>query len=351
VRASVRDVPWAPLPAKEVRVSVEGALDWLVAERRADGTWPDASELEAEPSNAISAAIDTLAVRALLAHRSPLPNLEREVSLVIAAARASLAARSDAPTYMTYEVWSDALLLELLADLLETPRKEGLAGELRALGGEFVQELAKRQRTNGGWSYFEAASLEADAEKPEQSISFVTASVVLALVRAHEAGIEVDEEMLARGVDALEAMRGERGVFAYMLWSFQQRALDEPVAGAAGRGPLCELALLRAGRSDPGRLAAALELFFRHAATLDKERGKALMHCGAEGQGCHYVLYDYATAARAIAALPADAQKPFTARLLELLLAARRTDGAFLDTQVLGPASGTALALLAFGAG
>ncbi len=350
VLASVRAVPWSPLPARQAQAAVEGALDWLVAERRADGTWPDASELEAEPANAISAAIDTLAVRALLAQRRPPPDLERETRLVLAAARLNLAARSDEPTYMTYEVWSDALWLELLADLLATSRPKGPADELRALGGELVQQLAQRQRTNGGWSYFEAVSLEADAEKPEQSISFVTASVVLALLRAHEAGIEVDEEMLARGIDALEAMRSEQGVFGYMLWSFQHAPDYEPVAGAAGRGPLCELALLRAGRSDPERLAAALELFFQHAATLDKERGKALMHCGPEGQGCHYVLYDYATAARALAALPAGAHKPFTARLLELLLAARRTDGAFLDTQVLGPASGTALALLAFAA-
>jgi hypothetical protein len=153
--------------------------------------------------------------------------------------------------------------------------------------------------------------------------------------------------MLERGLDALEAMRSDAGIFAYMLWTYQQRATEEPVAGAAGRAPLCELALLRAGRSDEGRLRAALDQFLEHSATLVKETGKALMHCGPEGQGCHYILYDYATAARAVAALPAGERKPYRARLLALLDTTRRADGAFLDTQVLGPTSGTALALLA----
>jgi hypothetical protein len=136
-------------------------------------------------------------------------------------------------------------------------------------------------------------------------------------------------------------------VFAYMLWSYQERAPAEDPAGAAGRGPLCELALLRAGRSGEDRLRAALARFFEHSATLAKEAGKALMHCGAAGQGCHYVLYDYATAARAIAALPAAERRPQRARLLALLDATRRADGAFFDTPILGPACGTALALLA----
>jgi GNAT superfamily N-acetyltransferase len=347
--ASLREVPYAKSPVPAPKSAAKEALRWLRELRRPDGTWIDPSELETGASgvNAISGAIDTLCVRALLAH-APGSDVDeqREARLALAAGRASLAGRSDAPAYMTYEVWSDAVALELLADLIGTGKKVP-AGELRELGSDLVKALAVRQRPNGGWSYFESASLEKGALRPEQSISFVTASVVLALLRARDARIEFDEDVLARGLDALEAMRSERGVFAYMLWSNQERAPEDPVAGAAGRGPLCELALLCAGRSDAARLRAALELFFEHSDTLAKETGKALMHCGAEGQGCHYVLYDYASAARAIAALPAAERKPYATRLLALLATTARTDGAYLDTPILGPQSGTALALLA----
>ena len=354
LRATLGDVPYAPASARKaagVPPAAE-ALGWLRGLRRADGGWPDPSELAAgaRASNALSVAIDVLGARALLAHGGPEPRaVLREAELALALGRASLAERPQGPTYMTYEVWSDALLLELLADLLASGAPGLPADELCALGRRLVTALAERQRVNGGWSYFEAVSLAEGAAKPVQSISFVTASVVLALMRAQEAGIEVDEDGLARGLDALEAFRSEAGVFAYLLWSVQERAPDElQVAGAAGRAPLCELALLRAGRSDAARLEAALEQYFEHAAVLAQETGKALMHCGAEGQGCHYVLYDYATCARAIAALPAPERKPWRARLLTLLDSARRSDGAYCDTPILGPASGTALALLAF---
>lgn len=336
-------------PAANGASGPDAALAWLAERRRDGGSWLDPSELEAGagPENSISVAIDVLGARALLAYRDRRPlDLAHETRLALAAARASLAGRAP-PYYMTYEVWSDALALELVADLLEAGASETEA--LRALGAELAAALATRQRPNGGWSYFQAVSLDEGALEPEQSISFVTATVVLALVRAHEAGIELDEQRIEQGLDALEAMRSETGVFAYMLWNFQARAPDETkLAGAAGRAPLCELALLRAGRSDPERLRAALAQFFEHSAGLAREAGKALMHCGPEGQGCHYVLYDYASAARAIAALPATDQKRYRGRLLALVEATRRTDGAFCDGPVLGPASGTALALLAF---
>jgi hypothetical protein len=355
--STLRAVPFASANAAEARPgrpedALVPALGWLAARRRSDGSWIDSSELEggSTAANSISVAVDVLAARALLAHRAHRPvDVERETSLALARARASLAARSTAPTYMTYEVWSDALTLELVVDLLEAGNASvEVQGELRALGSDIAAALATRRRTNGGWSYFETTSLEEGAAKLEQSISFVTATVVLALVRAIDAGVEIDAAMLERGLDALEAMRSDTGVFAYMLWSHQERAPEVKPAGAAGRAPLCELALLRGGRSDEERLSGALAQFFAHSASLAKEAGKALMHSGTEGQGCHYVLYDYATAAHAIAALPAKDRKPYRARLLVLLEATRRSDGAFFDAPFLGPASGTSMALLAF---
>lgn len=51
--------------------------------------------------------------------------------------------------------------------------------------------------------------------------------------------------------------------------------------GAGRGGP-------RAGRSSDARLRRALEVFVADASSLAAERGKALMHRGAQGQGSHY---------------------------------------------------------------
>ena len=78
------------------------------------------------------------------------------------------------------------------------------------------------------------------------------------------------------------------------------------VAGSAGRGPVCTLALLHGGRAEVEDLRTALDLFARHRGTYTRERGKSLMHCGSEGQGSHYLTFDYAYAAQAVSLLPSE---------------------------------------------
>lgn len=351
VLATFPDEDWAPLPPAESAAAQALGARWLLAAQRSDGTWPSPPELEDNGSqrNEISRAIDGLCARALLA-RADVPGCRAASGKAL---RTYLDRRADtrptAPLAMDYSAWSLWAWIEFLIDALDAE----LLGkdELGAVAGELVEELAALQRSNGGWSYFLSTSFEVDAPRLEQSISFMTAPIVLALVRALDAGVDVDESVLEHGLACLAAMRGENGTFAYMLWPSQPAGQGEAlVAGAAGRSPLCELALLRGGRSDLERLRGALELFSRHAATLEHERGKALMHAGPEGQGCHYVLFDYATAAQATCELPGAERARWRTRLSSLLLATRRADGAFLDTPILGPAYGTAIALPALDA-
>jgi hypothetical protein len=118
-------------------------------------------------------------------------------------------------------------------------------------------------------------------------------------------------------------------------------------AGAAARSPVCALALVRGGRLPAEELSGALQVFVEHSAGYDKELGKALMHTGAAGQGSHYLLFDYMTAAATVATLPAEERVKYREPLLAVLLHARTDDGAFLDNPLLGRATGAALGVLA----
>ena len=60
------------------------------------------------------------------------------------------------------------------------------------------------------------------------------------------------------------------------------------------------------------------------------EQGKTLMHAGAAGQGSHYLLFDYCTAAAAFAVLDRSAQARARRPLLEMILAAHNEDGSFV---------------------
>ncbi|HVQ24923.1 MAG TPA: hypothetical protein VMV01_07095, partial [Planctomycetota bacterium] len=83
---------------------------------------------------------------------------------------------------------------------------------------------------------------------------------------------------------------------------------------------------------------------------LRREWGKDICHTGAQGQGAHYLLYDWSFAARAAAELPRSERQRWRRELLSDLLAVRDAEGAYADMPSLGRAYGTAMALAAFDA-
>ena len=72
------------------------------------------------------------------------------------------------------------------------------------------------------------------------------------------------------------------------------------------------------------------------------------MHTGPDGQGSHYLMFDYAFAAAAIDELPDREKRRYKRPLIEQILGARSDDGSYIDNPINGPHYGTAMALIAF---
>jgi tetratricopeptide (TPR) repeat protein len=347
--------PFEPdvVPASQAREAARDALDWLLAAQRPDGSFPAASEFGHRKSfgpNPFADASTALAGRALFSASGV--GMERGDEAEAAARKAvacvvaSVASRETTPPrvfYMDYMTWSDAAMLDLLADAAEARPSERKV--LQAPVAALLDDLAVRQQANGGWSYYKKNDLSA-ADVPAQSISFTTAGVSLALSHAEAAGFDVPDSLSRPATQALRELRDPTGVFAYFLHGsgVEPHPPIEDPRGDVGRGPACELALFRAGVSDPERLAAAVDAFLNHAPLFQAQLGKALMHAGPQGQGCHYLYFDYVHAALAAAELAAPSGRRRT-RILDLVLEGRQADGSFLDTPINGFAYGTAMAL------
>ncbi|TAH37914.1 MAG: hypothetical protein EYC70_06935 [Planctomycetota bacterium] len=340
--------PAAGAPLEEVE---SAAVAWLLAAQQPDGSWISPTELSTAPyeaTDSIKDAISALCGMALLAQdgREECRKAAENALAYLMAARLRSRLKPQSAPFMDYSVWSLPFQLWFCADALDA--KLGSRARLAKVAADILDELERKQMPGGGWSYFRSTNPAAGDAPATLSTSFVTAAEVLALVRARQAGIAPPARMLEAALDCLERMREEPGSYAYMLDTGQlagQRAVFN--AEAAGRGPLIELALLRGGRGSVERVRAALERFGEHAAVFDRQRGKALMHAGPEGQGCHYLLFDYAFAAAAAAELPEAEREPHRARLRGLVLACRSAEGAFRDTPITGWAYGTAMALRA----
>lgn len=345
----------APLERERLADAERDGLAFLLRSQREDGSWIGPFALESEGSGVpdpLADAVTAIAGSAAL-RRAAVPGAREAASRALGR---SLAAheRGRRPgggaVFMDYRAWSRSFLLFFLADALEAGL--GDAARVRASAAEVVADMDREKKSTGGWTYYLTGDVASGASAtPDHAMSFVTAAAVLALVRARDAGVAVPDALLSGALDCLEKMRRSDGVFEYMRFADRSH-LSAPTGrkGAAGRGPVCELALFEGGRSSVERVERALRSFVDDRADLEKQLGKALMHAGPEAEGCHYLLFDYAFAAAALRELPPGKRETARAAIADFVLRARRDDGSFEDTPILGPACGTGLALWALGA-
>jgi hypothetical protein len=255
---------------------------------------------------------------------------------------------------MDYTCWGSSYGLVCLSAFLGAELgalPEPLRAEVTAEAHRLVDDLVRIQAPNGGWSYYVSGTV--GGRSAGAAMSFATATVLLALGAARDAAIEVPEDVLARGRDCLARLRGTNGVFDYMRigeGEYAAGAVDP--AGAAARGPVCTLAMQRGGRLGADVMQPAFVVYVEHIGVFGAEARKALMHAGPAGQGSHYLLYVYSTAAEALratgaAVLDDETRRCARAAILRELARCRCADGSFVDNPIIGCAPGTGLAALA----
>jgi hypothetical protein len=332
------------LPLAEAARAERDAVAYLVASQRADGSWIVPLDALSFDANLYTTPVAAIAGWSLLsvdddgARRAA----KRALDYVLDRQRTGrLEPGSDIAG--VYSIWGRTFVLRFLAECVRA--RVGDSAELRRAIDALVASIAKSQHPRGGWPY---VSLPGSDPKSglDPSSSFLTAGVVLVLLDAKAAGASVPADALDSGLRFLDRLRGDDGVYRYMPDLPGSRSADG-IAEAAGRGPLCALALQRGGVAGVERVRDALRIFADHREAFRKEWHKVLCHTGQEGLGAHYLLYDYWHAAAALRVLPAAERPALRDAILADLLAARFADGSFEDLPGLGRAWGTAATLLA----
>ncbi|MGE3174837.1 MAG: tol-pal system YbgF family protein [Planctomycetota bacterium] len=351
---------WMPLRDRVLRDRAEGSRaprgTWTEAElwqhgvelllrwRRADGLWRDSiydfggtdslpnvhlaiSFLAGEALLHAAARADAGAVTLAPPLRAELDaQLQRLLAIAGDDARFALEDRDEI-------LWAQAYRVRFLARWLEQRGADRDAATARLQAA--VAAVAALQPEDGVWFH-------------EYGNPFAIATALQALARARAVGAEVPPEVVDRGVRALLQCRTRQGAFTYGHPG-RRPARAEP-RGAAGRMPLCELALLLWEHSDQPRLQAALTAAFEHHGLLAAVR-KYDDHADRLGYGGFFFWFDMLGRAEATMQVADGAQRGlWRAQQKKLVLDLPEFDGGFVDSHELGRSYGTAMALLCLAA-
>ena len=321
-----------PSAREDLPKIVRRSVDLLLRHQRNNGSWDDSNYdfggTDSLPN--VYMAGTALAAKALLNWREEAPEtidaaLEKAIAYMLDERHLALDDRDEI-------LWAHVYRLEFFEACLQAGH--GPAQKIRAKCRGIARALTESQESSGAWRH-------------EYANPFATASTLHAWKSIEkEAKVPMGKKTAKAAAEALKACRSENGAYSYGMPRRGRSGRTSPAEFAAGRMPLCELALLLCGESDQTRLRAAIEASFKHHHLLETVR-KYDDHADRYGNGGFFFWYDMHGRSAAIQAVTdAAVRKQYQEKLLDLVLSLTEIDGAFVDSHELGKTYGTAMGLV-----
>jgi len=325
---------------EDVALAIRTGLQFLVASQNEDGSWggvKNATFTSAFGNPATyrcwQIGASGLATRAMLELGDSAEHeatVDRGLDFLMANASPVRPAEWDVDNN-----WALIYALDSVAKALQHPRyAEGheKTDALREAGQKLLAGLKKYQSPRGGWGYYANPNA---GWRPEWATSFTTAAAVLAIIEAREAGLSIDDKVLAAGVRAVKRSRLPNKAYDYNVSAIPRHMRLESinqVKGSLGRIQVCNLALYRAGEEiTEDDLVWGLVQFVKHHKFLDVARNKPIPHEAYYANAAYFYLFAHYYAAQVLELLPAEKRARFAPHIQAGVLRARQKDGSMWD--------------------
>jgi hypothetical protein len=196
---------------------------------------------------------------------------------------------------------------------------------------------------NGGWNY----ARDPGRNNPAAPSTFMTPPTLQALFAAKAAGYVVDDKVISKALDAMEAARNS--VTKEMVYAGKGgKSVKDNTGGAGGRMSAAETVLVLAGRGSVDNVRNAVNTFITHWDELDKRRQMSGTHLPPYMVAPYYFYYAHYYAAQAIEQLPEAERPALREKCNKLLFSVRQADGTWNDRVFKRSANfGTSMACMA----
>lgn len=238
-----------------------------------------------------------------------------------------------ATTDAIYNVWGHAYGIQALAHLHrraagDAPRQE----RIREVIASQIDRLRRYESVDGGWGYYD---FRAGSQRPAtDSTSFVTATVLVAVDEARDAGVPFPPDVLRRAVASIQRQRKNDHSYIYgeQLKLLPMMPVNRP-GGSLGRSQACNLALRLWGDTHVTDAVVTrwLDRLIDRNGWLSIGRKQPIPHESWFQVAGYFFYYGHFYAARCTRLLPPAEARQYQDQLAAILLPLQEKDGSWWD--------------------
>ncbi|MBI4402609.1 MAG: terpene cyclase/mutase family protein [Deltaproteobacteria bacterium] len=260
-----------------------------------------------------------------------------------------------------YNIWAHAFGIQALVRLLRISPKDQRTKIVEVIHSQ-IEFLKRFESVYGGWGYLD---FDFHTRQPSADpTSFMTATVLIALFEAKQAGIKIPEEMVKRAIVVVQqqALPGFSYLYKRSLkwspvksWEKDSRKEGKEgsvnlLGGSLGRSQACNVALKLWGDSQITEAVIKnwLVRLYNHHFWLDAGRKRPIPHASYYSVAAYFFYYGHYYGALAIEQLPLASRRPFQEHMARILVDRQENDGSWWDWPLYNfhQAYGTGFALM-----
>jgi len=321
--------------------SIRRGVEFLLKRQNPDGSWGSANDPRAfnvyapvpGAHHAFRAGATALCISALIEAGGDSAAVAAAIDRGEAWMFENLGKLRRATPDALYNTWGHAYSIQALVRMLgRRPDDRQRRDKIGALIRQQIDMLDRYECVDGGWCYYD---FKARTQRPSGStLSFLTATVLVAFAEAKQAGFEIPERLVKRGVESIRRQR--KPDFSYCYGEYLKYQPMHPVnrpGGSLGRSQACNLAMRLWGdrQVTDQVLATWLDRLFARNLWLDLGRKRPIPHDSWFMVAGYFFYYGYYYAALCIEQLPSPQRPTYQDHLAQVLLHLQEKDGSWWD--------------------